>query len=208
MKFIVEVELAGAPVVDKVDQPNPEVELADAPVVDKVEQPTHFNPDGPVFGATVQGQEITNVVPDSPAANAGLKVGDKILTFNGQKIVDARDYDKAVDVSPLDAELTVLKKATGDEENVVLRLNKTVDVNGPVFGATVQGQKIINVVPNSPAALAGLKVGDKILVFNGENVDDAQDFSDAVDKAAADSWLRVLGQDGQFRDVLINLNKK
>jgi S1-C subfamily serine protease len=124
MKFIVEVELAGAPVVDKVDQPNPEVELADAPVVDKVEQPTHFNPDGPVFGATVQGQEITNVVPDSPAANAGLKVGDKIL------------------------------------------------------------------------------------VFNGENVDDAQDFSDAVDKAAADSWLRVLGQDGQFRDVLINLNKK
>ena len=166
------------------------------------------DPNGPVFGATVQGQEIIAVVPNSPAALAGLEIGDKILSFNGARVFDANDYDEAVDSSPLEANLLVLKNATARQENVVVVLNRRLDLDGPVFGATVQGQEIVAVVPNSPATVAGLRVGDKILTFNGEMISSAQEFSDAVDRSAPEALLRVCNVRGEERETVVKLNRK
>ncbi len=180
---------------------------------------TQANPDGPVFGATVQGQEIIAVVPNSPAALAGLQVGDKILTFNDATINTGYDYRDAVDASPVDAKLAVLRQANGAHELVYVRLNKNAsqptqtqepqaDPNGPVFGATVRGQEIIAVVPNSPASIAGLQVGEKILTFCGETIENAQNYSDAVDKSPDEAFLQVQGFDGAVRTVIVELNRK
>ena len=176
----------------------------------------------PVFGATVQGQEITNVVANSRAELAGLEVGDKMLSFNGATIADGYDFEKAVDSSPLDAKVSVLKKSTNQQITVDVRLNRDPnakptqpstattrpDPNGPVFGATVQGQEITAVVANSPAALAGLEVGDKILSFNGATIRDANDYSKAVDASPLDANLVVLKKSsGAQTNVAVRLNK-
>ncbi len=182
-------------------------------------RPAQPDPNGPVCGATVQGQTIVEIVPNSPAAIAGLQVGDRMLSFNGKTISNGYDYAAAVDASPVDANVVVLRVATGAQATFLLRLNKNAnattqptrprpDSNGPVFGATVQGQEITVVVPNSPASIAGLKVGEKILVFNGEPMENAFDYSKAVDKSDVEAFLRVLGLDGVVRDVIVNLNKK
>jgi len=207
-QIILTAELDGAP------RKTPAVEN-DAPQP----RPAQPDPNGPVCGATVQGQTIVEIVPNSPAAIAGLQVGDRMLSFNGKTISNGYDYAAAVDASPVDANVVVLRVATGAQATFLLRLNKNAnattqptrprpDSNGPVFGATVQGQEITVVVPNSPASIAGLKVGEKILVFNGEPMENAFDYSKAVDKSDVEAFLRVLGLDGVVRDVIVNLNKK
>ena len=79
---------------------------------------------GPVFGASVQGNQVVNVVPGSPAANVGLEVNDRILKFNNQTINTAEDFSRAVDESPRTASLVVMDHRTNQEKNVVIQLNK------------------------------------------------------------------------------------
>jgi len=224
-QIILTAELDGAPrktpaVENDAPQPRPEPRKTPAVENDAPQpRPAQPDPNGPVCGATVQGQTIVEIVPNSPAAIAGLQVGDRMLSFNGKTISNGYDYAAAVDASPVDANVVVLRVATGAQATFLLRLNKNAnattqptrprpDSNGPVFGATVQGQEITVVVPNSPASIAGLKVGEKILVFNGEPMENAFDYSKAVDKSDVEAFLRVLGLDGVVRDVIVNLNKK
>ena len=176
--------------------------------------PQTYDPNLPVFGATVQGQEITNVVAGSAAARAGLEIGDKMLSFNGATIADGYAFERAVDASPLDAKVVVLKKSTNQQVTVDVRLNRDPSQKpasvpgGPVFGATVQGQEITNVVANSPAANAGLQVGDKILSFNGATINDANDYSKAVDASPVEANLVVLKKaSNQQTNVVVRLNK-
>lgn len=49
-----------------------------------------------------EGALINSVVPDAPAAKAGLKAGDIILSFDGQKITDTRDLPKVVANAEID----------------------------------------------------------------------------------------------------------
>jgi len=175
-----------------------------------------YRPGKPTFGATVQGQKITNVVPDSPAALAGLQVDDQMIAFNGATIKNALDYEKAVDASPFHAQVVVLKTTTGQQVTVDVYLNRdpngkpipVPDVKGPVFGATVKGQELIAVVANSPAANAGLQVGDKILSFNGATINNAIDYEKAVDASPVTANLVVLKKgSAQQTNVSVRLNK-
>ncbi|MBR4104694.1 MAG: PDZ domain-containing protein, partial [Thermoguttaceae bacterium] len=175
-----------------------------------------YRPGKPMFGATVQGQKITNVVPDSPAAIAGLEVGDQMIAFNGATIKNALDYEKAVDASPFHAQVVVLKTSTGQQVAVDVYLNRdpngkpipVPDVKGPVFGATVKGQELIAVVANSPAANAGLQAGDKILSFNGATINNAIDYEKAVDASPVTANLVVLKKgSAQQPNVSVRLNK-
>lgn len=159
-------------------------------------------PSGPVFGASVQGNKIVKIVEGSPAAAAGLAVNDRILKFNETVIATANDFSLAVDSSPAEAKLLVLK-ASGSQETVTVRLNRPV-----VFGASVQENKIVNIVENSPAANAGLEVDDLILTFNGTVIKQAEDFARAVDESGATASLRIRDhRTNAEKDVEVRLNK-
>ena len=130
------------------------------------------------------GIVIASVIPDGPAAQAGVKRGDILLKLNDQptnsfgELLAQLQTQSAGD----QATLTVLH---GDDE-----LNLTVilgDRNGnpylglvPCGGVTSRaiavekalvGATIINVTPNSPADQAGLKRGDTITAVDGQAVD-------------------------------------
>lgn len=55
--------------------------------------------------------EVKEVVPDSPAANAGLAPGDVVLSLNGNKITDLNDLVEAIHCLPAgeEARITVLR---------------------------------------------------------------------------------------------------
>ncbi len=48
-----------------------------------------------------QGALVASLVPDGPAARAGIQQGDVILTFNGQRIEDSRDLTQRVGATPI-----------------------------------------------------------------------------------------------------------
>jgi len=151
------------------------------------------------------GALVSEVVPDGPAAKAGLKDGDVILNFNGKKIADSRHLQLTVaDTTPgSTVPVEILRNGAAQTVKVTLKpLSGTDNVaekgsdnsqdtgtlNGVGVGdldqdarsqfnipKTVTGAIITQVDPASPAAEAGLKPGDVIEEINHQPVKNADD---------------------------------
>lgn len=127
--------------------------------------------------------EVTEVSPRSPADEAGLKAGDRIIEFGGHTVSEFEDFRTLAMTAPTPA--TVLVQRLGEagprEFNVKLigqptRLGilwRTDDVEPNCL--------IITQVQNrSPADLAGLKPHDRILRVGGESISTGELFRQQV----------------------------
>lgn len=111
------------------------------------------------------GVRLVDVVPDLPAAKAGLRPGDHLLRLNGQELHSGPDLLRWVMTTPRTIDLVVLRP--GQEKLLPFRIElsgqpmrlgflwRTDDAEpGTAF--------ITYVVPGSPAERAGLHPGDPI----------------------------------------------
>ncbi|MFD1513625.1 site-2 protease family protein [Halomarina rubra] len=89
---------------------------------------------GPVVGAigVAAGAPVGTVVPDSPAANAGIESGDRIVSVAGQQIADAEQLDGVLADTP-DRAITVTvdngsgeRQVTVERELIVTRATESV----------------------------------------------------------------------------------
>ncbi len=146
---------------------------------------------------TVQVDEpgllVSSVVADSPAALAGLKRGDIILKINEQPVNYTTELISAIkDISAgTQVQLTVMH---GDEERILAatlsdRNDRSYLGIVPCGGNsrhifldrdTQPGAIIINVVPDSPAAQAGLQQGDRITAVEGQQIDHEHNLADLI----------------------------
>ncbi|MEQ1618620.1 MAG: Do family serine endopeptidase [Terricaulis sp.] len=92
-----------------------------------------------------RGALIGSLVPDGPAARAGLQQGDVILSYNGQRIEDSRDLTQRVGATRVGetARLEVLRG--GARRNLTLRLGERPSEQAlasatPAPNATPDGQ--------------------------------------------------------------------
>lgn len=167
-----------------------------------------------------RGVVLGKIVPDSPAAKAGLKTGDVVTEINGQRVEGAAQFHRMIHEIPAGrvAQFTVWRD--GREKNISVTLGKSEMGHGGGFVAPAQpgtfalqmpelpdmgqifsgpvlssrtrlgidaenldgefgnyfgapdGEGILvrGVFPDTPAAKAGLKVGDVITNVNGERV--------------------------------------
>jgi len=65
-----------------------------------------------------RGVEVTSVEPDSAAAKAGVKVGDVILQFNGQKVEGWEHLKRLVRETPIHREVKIVLWRNGGEQTV------------------------------------------------------------------------------------------
>jgi Do/DeqQ family serine protease len=68
-----------------------------------------------------QGVLIARIVPNSPAAQAGLRAGDVILQINGQGVTRSEEVQRLVEASRVGSDLQVALKRNGQEQTIRVR---------------------------------------------------------------------------------------
>ncbi len=79
------------------------------------------------------GVEITLVEPDSPAEKAGLKVGDVVLKYNGQRVEGMQQFARLVRETPAGREVKIDITRGGAPQTVTVRVAQR-KVQRPEFG--------------------------------------------------------------------------
>lgn len=68
-----------------------------------------------------QGVLIVKVMPDSPAAKAGIRAGDVIQKLNGESVIDATAVQKAVEKAQVGGNLRLDLRRNGQTINIAVR---------------------------------------------------------------------------------------
>jgi len=153
------------------------------------------------------GLEVVEVAARGPAAVAGLRPGDRMLELDGQPIVGSDMFRHLILAAPTNVTLRV--KRTDEDEPRELPLKLSGD---PVrWGITWREDDaepgmlyLLRVIDGSPAALAGVKAGDRIASVNGQSFTNQDEFQNLV---AADEIVLQLENEGKFRDATIRALK-
>jgi serine protease Do len=72
-----------------------------------------------------RGVEITRVEPDSPADKAGLKKGDVVLEYNGQRVEGTEQFVRLVRETPPGRKVTLLISRDGQTQTITATLGTT-----------------------------------------------------------------------------------
>lgn len=146
---------------------------------------------------TARGAVVAQVVPDSPAARAGLKPEDIILEANGREvqsfvqlrnIVGLMRVGEKVDLKVLrESKMRNVTVVIGkDSEQSASAENLHPSLAGAQFAAldevtaksaNTKGVLVQKVAPGSPAARTGLRDGDIVIAVNRERVEDMAKFA-------------------------------
>ncbi len=125
-----------------------------------------WNSDSP----TEQGLQLTRVVPDSAADQAGLKAGDWLTAVNGTTIADGATFRSWILSAHNPLHLTVLRNDISDPEEVEVTLAGSpirVGVSWRMDDAEPNSAIVVRVVSGSAAYNAGVRLGDRIYEVNG-----------------------------------------
>jgi len=137
-----------------------------------------------VFGIT--GYATTNlnyVEKDSPAYNASIEKGDKIIKYDGKRIYQPMDVIQFLYVykgKPAKVEVMRDGKIFKTQINPV----KIPEQERYLFGFSLQQisggfSNVVNTVaPDTPAEISGLKPGDKVIKLNSTPVSNKKDIDD------------------------------
>ncbi len=159
---------------------------------------------------STEGVLIGDIVPDSPAEEAGLQAGDIVIEFNGREVRDASQLRHAVAATAPDTEATLLIFRDGErmtidvtigllEEDADRMPRADQDATAMDLGVTVQtltpelanqlgyspderGVVVTDVEAGSVGARAGMRAGDVIVDVNGAPVRSVRDFREALDR--------------------------
>ncbi|HEY7542489.1 MAG TPA: Do family serine endopeptidase [Methylomirabilota bacterium] len=180
------------------------------------------------FGSKdAKGVLINEVMPDSPAARAGLKPGDILLEFEGRPMEGPGDLQRAVGLfSPeRSAKVKILRDQT--EKTVEIKIGQapderqaqqqqrpgggrarsmlglevrpvTPEIARQLNLRTTDGVIVVRVEDGTPAAEAGVQRGDVVKQLNGQNVKTMADFERLTQGMKEGDPLTVLLQRGSM----------
>ncbi len=168
-----------------------------------------------------KGALVNEVMEGSPAARAGFKRGDIILSFHEQEIKEIGDLPRIVANTPVDQEVKVKIFRSGKLREVKVKVGRLddgqtaraadqEDAEQGLLGLTVvnltpelaarysieedRGVLVTAIDPESAAAEADIRVGDLILDVNDQEVSSVRDFQAAVGKPGQGKVVRLLIQ--------------
>lgn len=168
-----------------------------------------------------RGALVSRVMPDSPAAKAGLKVGDVILEFNGKRLLNSSQLPPLVGITGVDEEATLNVMRNGEAREMTITVGRLPDDDESMAGEPAKpepdeieqlGLSIIDIEPNvreelgldekggalvgkvgpGPAQDAGIHRGDIVLMFDGVDVKSAKHLRELIEAADGKRTVAVL----------------
>jgi regulator of sigma E protease len=148
---------------------------------------------------------VGEVLPDKPAAKAGLQTGDRIVSIKGEPVNDFDDVRLVVSMNA-GTPLEVVYLRDGETRRTTMTPERENSDYGPVgrAGITYMIEPVIGRVESgSAAAAAGLLAGDRIIAAAGKPVRDMTEFAAAA-REAKDKPVSLRVQRGaQALDVAV-----
>jgi len=125
---------------------------------------------------------IGGVESESPAAEAGLEVGDRILAVDGTEVTKWDDVYFVFVTSP-ERRLLLSIDRGGEQLELAITPEKIPKYEMGRTGAFPTFlPRIAQVVPNSPAAAAGFEPGDEIVGADGRELSQWQEFVNHIEE--------------------------
>jgi Do/DeqQ family serine protease len=179
--------------------------------------------------ARPSGALVASVAADSPAAHAGIKTGDLIVSVDGTAVDDPNAFDYRFATKPLGgtAQIGLLRQGKQMVVPVALaslpdtpRDEVVIKARSPFLGATVanlspaladelqlnpqaEGVVITTVADGSPAQSIGFRKGDIVVSVNDQKIDKPADL-ERVAGAGGRQWRVTIMRGGQQISVMFS----
>lgn len=157
----------------------------------------------PYYGVVGEDQggriALTEVTPQGPADEAGLKVGDIILSFNHTEPKNYADWIRSTAELAIGDEVSLTIEREGKEESLVVTLGKKPGT-GPESRATmgIRGQDhpeggavLRTVTDDGPAQKAGLKANDVVVKVGDKEIKTYEELVAEIRDRKPDSEMDV-----------------
>jgi len=164
-----------------------------------------------------KGALVSQVLPDGPAADAGIQEYDIIVEFDGEKVDEMNDLPRIVARTPVEKKVKVVVLRKGKRKTLTARVGAmpvadeteiaSIETGESAFGLHVQkvtpdlarqlgvdeaeGVVITSVEPGGPASEAGLRRGDVILELNRESINDEDALREKLDDVTKSALLLI-----------------
>lgn len=146
---------------------------------------------------------IGRVDPKSPEGIAGLLGGDRIVAIGGHPVKTWQDINLEV-VTALTNVIPVTLLREGREYTVSLGTKRSETLGLKWLDLEPQEKPVIGLVqPGKPASLAGLRIGDKFLSFDGVYVISQEHLTELIRKGEGRPCNLVIERNGQKQDLTI-----
>lgn len=165
-----------------------------------------------------RGAFVSEVLPKSSAAKAGIKSGDVLVSVDGKRINSFAELRAKIGTSQIGKEITIglIRSGKPMEVKVVLEndegsATKAEKLSESLLGATIsnatvsntKGVQVDSVAPKSPAAAIGLVKGDLIFGVNDARVETIEQFRKIIDAKPPVLAMKVL-RDGETLYLLMS----
>jgi serine protease Do len=165
------------------------------------------------------GALVARVLPDSPAEQAGLRVGDVIVAYNGTRVNSSTELPPLVGVTRVGetARVEVIREGQArtikvvidelDDAKIMAQATQprepdtnndlgvvVVELNAEAREALQldQGGVLVQQVLEGPAAEAGIRRGDAIIMLDNKSVGSVKDFTEIANDLADKRSVAVL----------------
>jgi Do/DeqQ family serine protease len=168
------------------------------------------------------GALVANLAADGPAARAGLRTGDLIVSIDGTIVEDPNAFDYRFATKSLGGTAQIGFFRQGKEQVAPINLQTAPELpreeieihsRSPFLGATVanlspaladelrldlqsRGVVIVGVADGSTAQSIGLQRGDVVLSVNNQKIEKSADV-DRIARAGSRLWRLIINRGGQ-----------
>ena len=165
------------------------------------------------------GALVAKIMDDSPAGDADIKVGDVILSFNGQEVENSAALPPLVGRVRVGEKVKLKIMRDGELNTVKVTIGQLPDDDQPVVGEaeekvsegvlgldvralTKEEQEALELthglyvlsVADGPAKSAGIRKGDVLQLINGDKVETVQELKDIVNSLPKGKFASILVQ--------------